>query len=350
MSRHIDEMRRAIEFASPSYIPMELVDVPHIYNAYGTLDADTVAIPPGAESFDSAWCTYHWTFQDLGRNENDEPVRQDEWGCKQVVPSNESVAYSVIERPRLATMADVDAYPWPDAQGSDWFFESRREIIERHYPDRFICGLLDPAPFVVAFELYGYEGLLLGLYDHLDVLLAVFRRIVDYQLALIPRFREMGAHMVNVVDEVAGKHGLMFSPRLFRQHFAPLYRELFSEIHSQGMYTSLLLDGNLAEIMPDLMQMDLDQMLFAQPHATGIDVIADYCRGKRCVKMAVDMMDTLATGTPAEIEAEVDEMARKLNTSRGGLVFQALRWHRPEYDPRRVRAQIAAMNKHRQGR
>ena len=146
---------------------------------------------------------------------------------------------------------------------------------------------------MVAFELFGYEGLLLELHDRLDVVLAAFRHIVDYQLALIPRFKAMGAHMVNVIDEVAGTAGLMYSPALFRQHFAPMYQELFAAIHREGMYTSLLLDGNLAEIMPDLMKLDLDQMLFAQPRVTGIDVIADYCRGKRCVKLAVDMSSTL---------------------------------------------------------
>jgi len=328
---------------------MELVDVPHVYNAYGTLDADSVIAPPGAESFDSGWVTYHWTFTDAGRTSIGEPVRRDEWGCTQIIPKDTSVAYSVVERPHLTTAEAVATYAWPKPEVTDPFFESRKRIIQQYYPDRFICGMLDPAPFVVAFELYGYEGLLMGLYDHLDALLAAFRKILDYQLALIPKFKHMGAHMVNVIDELAGKQGMMFAPRLFREHFRPMYDELFAAIHREGMYASLLLDGNLAEIMPDVMDMDLDQLLFAQPHSTGIDVIADYCGGKRCVKMAVDMMETLASGTPQEIEAEVDEMVRKLHTPRGGLVFQALRWHRPEYHPRRVAAQIAAMNKYRQG-
>lgn len=349
MSNHIDEMRRAIEFGSPSYVPLELVDVPHIYNAYGTLDAETVRVPEGAEDFDGAWCTYHWTFEDLGRNEAGERLRRDEWGCVQVVPNDTGVAYSVIERPRFETLDDVAAYPWPKPEVADWFFESRRRIIEQHYPDRFICGLLDPAPFVVAFELFGYEGLLMDLYDRPEVVLAVFRQILDYQLALIPKFKEMGAHMVNVIDEVAGTQGLMFAPRLFREHFKPMYDELFAEIHRHGMYTSLLLDGNLGEIMPDLMQMDLDQMLFVQAHSTGLDVIADYCRGKRCLKVSVDMMRNLATGTPEEIEAEVDEIVRRFRTDRGGLVFEAMRWHRPEFAPHRVQAQIRAMNKYRRG-
>jgi len=344
---HIDEVRRAIEFGSPAYVPMELVDVPHIYTAYGTLAAETVAVPEGAEDFDAAWVTYHWTFQDLGRNANGEPVRKDEWGCTQIVPNDTGVAYQVIERPKLETLADVAAYPWPDPGGANWFFESRRRLIEQYYPYRFICGLLDPAPFVVAFELFGYDGLLLNLYDRLDVVLAVLDRIVEYQLALIPKFKEMGAHMVNVIDEVAGTAGMMFSPRLFREHFKPMYDKLFAEIHRQGMYTSLLLDGNLAQIMDDLVAMDLDQHLFVQAHSTGLGVIADCFRGKRSLKVSVDMMRNLASGTPAEIEAEVDDIVRHFRTDKGGLVFEAMRWHRPEFAPERVRAQIQAMNRYR---
>ena len=61
------------------------------------------------------------------------------------------------------------------------------------------------------------------------------------------------------------------------------------------------------------------------------------------------MMVTLAGGTRAEIEAEVDNMVDKFHTDKGGLIFQALRWHRPEYDAARVAAQIDAMNKYRRG-
>ncbi|MCK5801410.1 MAG: hypothetical protein KAI66_01195 [Lentisphaeria bacterium] len=347
MSTHIDAMKRAIEFGSPPYIPMELVDVPFLYDAYGTLDPKGVAIPKGAENFDSAWCTYHWTFRDVGEGENGEVKRTEEWGCRQVVPDDGGIAYSVVEKPEFASLAEVEAHPWPDPELTNPFFEQRQRIIAQHYQDRFVCGFIDPGPFLVAFNLLGYDGLLLQLYDNLALVKTVVRRVVDYQLALVPKFKAMGAHMVNVIDEVAGTGGLMFSPALFREHFLPMYAELVAEIHRHDMYASMLLDGNIADIFPDVMALELDQILFAQPRATGIDTIADFCRGKRCVKMAADMMVTLANGTPSEIEAEVDEMVEKLNTPRGGLVFQALRWHRPEYDTHRVQAQIRAMNKYR---
>jgi hypothetical protein len=56
MSRHVHAMRRVIEFDSPEYIPMELVDVPFLYNAYDTCELESLTVPKGAEAFDSAWC------------------------------------------------------------------------------------------------------------------------------------------------------------------------------------------------------------------------------------------------------------------------------------------------------
>jgi len=340
-------MRRAIEFESPPYVPLELVDVPYLYNAYDTRDATRVVAPAGAESFDSAWLTYHWTFEYLGRNEAGEPIRREEWGCTQVVPNDEGSAYAVSERPRLRSMEDVETHCWPDPQITNPFFEQRKCIVEEHYADRFICGFLDPGPFLIAFNLFGYDGLLIALHDNLDLVKRVLRIIFDYQKALLPKFKDTGAHMICMIDEVAGTDGMMFSPGIFREHFMPMYRDLFAEAHNHNLYTSLLLDGNIGAIMPDLMGLELHQMFFAQPLSTGYDVIAEHCAGKRCVKLAVDMMHTLGTGTPGQIESEVHRMVERFHTDRGGLVFQALRWHRPEYDPTCVQAQIHAMNKHR---
>ncbi len=348
-SAHVQRVKRAIEFGSPDMVPMDLVDVPFLYDAYGTQDPEAVRVPPGAEHFDSAWCTYHWTLRSLGSNQLGEPVRTDEWGCTQVVPRGQDSAYSIIARPDLSTRERLAAHPWPDPAGTDGFFEQRRAVIRRRYPDRFINGFLDPGPFLLAFELLGYEGMLLKLADDLPYAMAILRRIVDYQLALVPRFRRMGAHMVTIIDEIAGTGGLMFSPELFRRRFAGFYRELLAEIRRQGMYTSLLLDGNIAEILPDLLDMDIDVQLFVQPHATGLETIRRFFRGRRAVKLAVDMMDTLVQGTPAQIAAEVNRYVEDFHTAAGGLIFQALRWHRPEYDAGRVAAQLTAMNRYRKG-
>jgi uroporphyrinogen-III decarboxylase len=177
----------------------------------------------------------------------------------------------------------------------------------------------------------------------------VLRRVVDYQKALVTRFRRMGAHMVTIIDEIAGAGGLMFSPEIFRRDAVGLYRELLEEIQGNGMYTSLLLDGNISAILPDLMGLPIDVQLLVQPHATGLDVLEECFAGRRTVKLAVDMMETMVTGSPEGIAEEVDDYVRRFHGLRGGLIFQAMRWHRPEFDPMRVRAQVEAMNRYRTG-
>lgn len=347
MSKHKDRMRKAIEFGRPDFTPMDLTDVPFLYDAYDTLKPSTVTIPAGAEEFDSAWCTYHWTLNYLGGNENGELLRKDEWGCTQVIPRMETSAYSVVGRPKLDSLKDVAGHPWPSPQITDRFFGDRKEIIDRYYPDRFINGFLDPGPFLVAFELLGYENLLFKMFDDPDLVREVLARIFQYQKELVPRFREMGADMITIIDEVAGSGGMMFSPDLFRERYLPMYADLFAEIHRNNMYVSVLFDGDIGKILDGLMKLDIDLQFFAQPNATGIDVLAERFRGKRAVKMTADMMGTLAKGTPEEIEGEIDAIAERFWTDKGGLVFQALRWHRPAYRRENVDAQIRAMNKYR---
>jgi uroporphyrinogen-III decarboxylase len=349
MSSHTDRVRRAIEFGRPDMVPMDLVDVPFLYDAYGTRSPLDVQIPAGAESFDSAWCTYHWTLRPTGTNQNGEILREDEWGCKQVVPADRGSAYSVIERPDLSSVDKVLSHPWPRPEGTDAFFEARQAIIRKHYPDRFINGFIDPGPLLVAFELLGYEGLMIRLMEEPHAVTEVLRRVVEYQKALIPRFRQMGAHMITIIDEIAGAAGLMFSPEIFRKDFVGLYEDLIAETHRNGMYASLLLDGNISAILPDLLKLDIDVHLLVQPHATGLDVLQECFHGRRAVKLAVDMVETMVTGSPADIAGEVDDYVRRFHTGRGGLIFQAFRWHRPEYDPLRVEAQITAMQRHRPG-
>jgi len=349
VSKHIDRVRRAIEFECPDVIPMDLVDVPYLYDAYGTLDPETVKLPRGAEGFDSAWCTYHWRLEDRGANQQGHTIRIDEWGCTQAVPRDPTTGYTIVERPDLSTVAKVRGHPWPHPADSEPFFRKRQAVIHRHYPDRFINGFLDPGPCLIAFELLGYEELLVKTLQDPALLREVLARILSYQQGLVPHFKQMGAHMITIIDEIAGTGGLMISPDVFRSELLPLYRQLLQTVHQHGMYTSLLLDGDIGAILPDLLDLPVDVHLFVQPRATGLEAIHESFHGRRAVKLSVDMMDTLVKGTAGEIEAEVARYVELFHTSRGGLIFQALRWHRPEYDPARVQAQLEAMNRYRKG-
>jgi len=343
---HIDLMKKAIEFEKPDILPIELVDVPKIYNAYGTLDSNKVTFIPGTENFDSAWVTYHWTFEHLGKTELGESLRRDEWGCLQKVPLDENSAYTVLKNP-LRNKNSLEGYEFPNPEITNPFFNKLSKTIKQFYPDRFICGYLDPAAFLIAFNILGYDYLLMKLADNVNFVVELIEKIFEYHHRLIPKWKKAGAHMVNLIDEFAGSSGMMFNPDLFRKYFKHFYRDLFKHIHQEGMYTGILLDGDIRVILDDLLEMEVDVLQFLEPHAVGIDTLQKKVKGKKCLKCAVDMRDTLARGTPEEVRREAKELVEKLNSPEGGFICNVLRWYRPEYPKANVLAQVEAFNQYR---
>ncbi len=339
-------MKKAIEFKKPDILPMELVDVPGIYNAYDTLDANEVTFIPGTENFDSAWATYHWTFQYLGKNEKGELLRRDEWGCLQKIPIEETSAYVVLENP-LREEQSLKGYNLPDPEITDSFFEKLSKTITQHYPDRFMCGYIDPAAFLIAFNILGYDYLLLKLVEDTEFVVELIDKIFQYHHQLIPHWKRAGVHMVNLIDEIAGSSGLMFNPDLFQKYFKGFYQDLFKHIHQEGMYTGILLDGDIRAILDDLLEMDIDVLQFLEPHAVGLDTLEKKVKGKKCLKCAVDMRETLAGGSPEEVRKEADKLVERLNSPEGGFICNVLRWHRPEYPEANVLAQVEAFNRYR---
>ena len=345
---HTERMARAIRFEAPDCLPLEVHDVPHLYDAYGTLDPATVKLVPGTESFDSLRVTYHWTFADAGTNDAGERLRRDEWGCLQRVPAEENTAYEILEKPLLSQAAIVD-YEFPDPSVSDPFFERAERLIREHYPDRFVCGYVDPGPLLVAFNLMGYDGLLLRLYDDLEQVLQVVAEIVRYQKAIIDRWASIGAHQVSIIDEFAGTEGLMFSPSLWRAYFAPLYAEMFHHIQSHGLFAGCLFDGDISAIMHGYLALRPDVVEIMQPNLVGLEKWGRLLRGKVAAKVSVDMMSTLATGTPAQCKAEARALAETFGTEKGGFIGVSLRWHRPAYPEANVRAVVEGFKEYREG-
>jgi hypothetical protein len=320
--------------------------VPHLYDAYGTLDPTTVKLVPGAEDFDSLRVTYHWTFTEEGQNAQGERLRRDEWGCLQRVPSSDQTAYEVLEKPLVDPKA-LDRYRFPDPSVSDPFFERTARIIREHYPDRFVCGYVDPGPLLVMFNLMGYDGLLMRLHDDLEQVLHVARQVVEFQKGIIDRWARSGVHMVALIDEFAGTEGLMFSPALWREHFAGFYGELFQHIQGHGLFAGCLFDGDLSAILDDYLALKPDVVEIVQPNTVGIEKWGEKLRGKVACKASVDMMTTLASGTPEECRAEARKLVRTLHTPEGGFMGISLRWHRPEYPAANVAAVAEAFNEYR---
>jgi len=347
MSHHLDRVRRAIEFGTPDAIPLEIVDVPGVYNAYHTLDPETVTLIPGTEDFDALWtCCYSWLHTDIGRTPEGEPLRRDQFGTTFRVPADGRSVYALLSHP-LAGRETLAGYAFPDPDDADPSFERLGAAIRDRYPDRFVDGFVDAGLFLTTELLFGIQEFLLRVATDPDLVTEAYARAMEYYRCLIPKYRRAGAHMITVTEDIGGTSGLLIRPEVWRRRFKPITRRFIEAVHDAGLYAGLAIDGHSGEVLDDVRELGVDVFSVFDVHTTGLNTLREKLAGKVCVKAAVDMQRTLPGGTPAEVARDAEALVRAFSRPEGGFIAQVVRWHRPEFPAANVQASVRAFSRHR---
>jgi len=347
MSEHIEVVKRAIEFNKPDYLPMEIVDVPHIYNAYHTLNPATVEFIPGTENFDIIWpCCYSWHHAETGKTPDGETLKEDQFGVKLKTPLDDKSAYVLLDHP-LAGRGSLEGYEFPDPDDLEPHFQKLRSVVEREYPDRFISAKIDAGIFLTCQFLFGLQDFLLHIAANPRLAVETYERVADYYKHLVIKYKQAGAHMITVFEDIGGTHGLLIKPDDWRRYFKPTLADFYKFVHDQGLYTGILIDGNSGPILEDLTGIGIDVFSVVDYQATGKELLKQKLKGKVCINASLDMQHTLPNGTPEEIEKEADELYGAFHSPDGGFMCTVVRWHRPEYPKEQVFASARAFNKYR---
>ena len=347
MSDHIEVVKRAIEFRGPDYVPMEIVDVPHIYNAYYTLDPNTVQFVPGTENFDSLWpCCHSWYFTAIGQTPKGEILKEDQFGVKLKTPLDQNSAYVLLEHP-LAGRQSLDGYEFPAPDDLDPHFQRLGNTIQQKYPDRFISAKIDAGIFLTCQLLFGLQDFLMLIASNPRGAVETYTQVAEYYKHLVVKYKQAGAHMITVFEDIGGTHGLVMNPDDWRKYFKPVLTDFYTFVHDQGLYTGILIDGNSSPILDDLREVGLDVFTVLDYMATGLELVRDKMKGKICVNASVDMQHTLPHGTPEQIEQEADKLCEAFQSPEGGFMCTVVRWHRPEYPEENVLASVRGFNKYR---
>ncbi len=347
MSQHIEVVKQALEFKKPGYLPMEILDVPGIYNNNHTLDPDSVMLIPGTENFDSMWTNcYSWFHKLIEKNNIGEEIRQDQFGTKIKITNNENYTYEILENP-LFGKKDIKYYSFPEPDDHSDEFKKLGKVIEEKYNDRFINGFIDPGIFISTQILLGTQNFFLQMADNINFVVEVYNGLADYYKGIAVNYKKAGAHMITDIESLGSNKGLVINPVIWRKYFKPILKDFFGFIHDIGLYTSICIDGDAKDVLEDLFDMEVDLVFFVDINTTGIEIIKEKIKGRICIKSTVDMKDTLDNKSPEEVKIEAHKIVDSLNASNGGFICEALRWNRPEFPPENVKASVETFNCYR---
>lgn len=147
---------------------------------------------------------------------------------------------------------DFERYPWPEQRHYDL---SNLEWLERNLPpDMAVAGSCHSV-FEQVTWLMSYEGLCYALYDRPDLVDAMFERVGSLHLEAAKILTQF--ECVRILfggDDMGFKTATMVPARVLIEKSFPWHARIAAEAHDHGRPYLLHACGNLAEVMPALIE------------------------------------------------------------------------------------------------
>lgn len=214
---------------------------------------------------------------------------------------------------QIKSRADLDAFPLPDPE-SDALYAPAREFIAQG-EDFALCASCRLGISATYLSM-GQEFFSLSLYDDPDFVEETLYRFSNWSAAVMRHVCAMGFDLVWTADDIAGKNGMLVSPKMFRERILPHIRRVAENISIPWIFHS---DGNLSAVLDDLMDLGITGLHPIEPGAMDIREVKRRYGKRLCLIGNVDV-HTLSAGTPADVEAEVTGLLRDVAPGGGYML------------------------------
>lgn len=251
------------------------------------------------------------------------------WGIRRVFTG----LYWDIQNSPLkgADIADLDRYPWPDAnkidrkQIADYREQARKLYQETEY---VVCG---EHPVYGVLELgcwmCGFDDFLLKMALEPEFVQKFFDKVLAYQKQVIEIY--YGAigeyiHFTTSGDDFGTQTGPFVSPEIFNELILPYYQERirYTKQFTRAYYFHHTC-GSVYALIPSLIKAGVDILNPIQPGARDMEPEKLKQSFGRDITFygGIDTQHILPQGTPADVRAEVFRVLSAIDADHGGYIL-----------------------------
>ena len=250
---------------------------------------------------------------------------EDMWGCRiKKVEYKPGCFYEEWVNPPLAdakTVHDVEQHNWPSP---DWYdFSAVEEFCKKNNEYCLVGGLGATLDSVGFFR--GMEQAMLDIYDNPAVLEAIVNKLFEFKYEYNSRLLASARGRLNILfisEDMGGQDGLIVSKQVLSKYVFPGFKKQVELAHKHNAMVMLHSDGDIHEIIPDIIDSGVEIIDPVQPNCTGMNSVAlkrDF-GDKLCFHGLLDSQKLLPFGTPQEILIEVQRLI-KIVGANGGLAL-----------------------------
>ena len=140
-------------------------------------------------------------------------------------------------------------------------YQSVRDSLEFYQKQRGrFCYMQTPGIFECLNGLFGIEDHLCYMALYPEALSQVYQRQAQWNKAFADCVIDLGIDMIHVSDDWGAQRGLMFSPEMYREMIVPAHREICSHVKRRGCFLSLHSDGNVSDVLDDIVELGYDAL------------------------------------------------------------------------------------------
>lgn len=167
-------------------------------------------------------------------------------------------------------------------------------------------------------QLHGFEVTLIDLITDRPEIYRLRDDLLQFNMDWLDRWLANKYQGIHFADDWGSQASLLISPRKWRSFFKPMYAAMFSKVKNAGMHVWYHSDGNIIQIMPDLLELGVD-VLNCQASVIGVENLKPFA-GKVCFRTDIDRQHVLPFVSPHEVRRYIHDLFTALGTPDGGII------------------------------
>ena len=218
----------------------------------------------------------------------------------------------------LQTLDDLKKIKLPDFKDMEPLYEKINNYVNKYKGDYAVAVNTQIGFEPVMQSFGGLKNLALMIYDDQRLIEETLDLYTNWFIEHTKNLSELDFDIIWFGDDLAFNSGLMFSPDFFREVCMPRFRKVADAATKP---TILHTDGNIYEIMEDLISLDLNATHPIDSGGMDIFEFKEKYKGRICCIGNIEM-NSLSMASPEEVCEETKEKVSKLGKG-GGYIMSS---------------------------
>jgi uroporphyrinogen decarboxylase len=211
----------------------------------------------------------------------------------------------------------MEHYEFPDPN-DPMLFEGMEEKIKAN-PDKFIIYSIGFSLFERSWTLRGMENVFMDFMMYPDFYKELLHKIADFNIAVAKNAAKYDIDAIYYGDDWGAQKGLLMGKEMWLEFIYPEVKRMYDNTHQLGKYQLIHSCGDIAEIIPELIEAGVNCINPFQPESIDVFDLLKTFKGKVAFHGGLSTQRTLPYGTVEDVKRETTALLEA--GKEGGYIF-----------------------------